>query len=86
MARPAQELRVDEKLEELQARRLVEAPEALSLLAGQAQSGHLQELAIHAPEQRIVYDRPFDSHRRLLALTPGCVAGVVADAVELLHN
>jgi hypothetical protein len=60
MARPAQALRVDEKLEELQARRLVESPQALSLLPGQAKSGHLQELAIHALEQRIAYDGPLD--------------------------
>jgi hypothetical protein len=54
MTKPAQKLRVDERLEELHADRLIESPQPLGLLAGQPQSRHLQEFARHSSQQRIV--------------------------------
>jgi hypothetical protein len=54
MARPAQKLRVDKELQELQARRLFEVPESLGLLTRQPQARLLQKLGIDALEQCII--------------------------------
>lgn len=50
-ARPTQETRVDERVEQGRAERGIEAPQALRLLLCQTHAGHLQELGLNPPQQ-----------------------------------
>ncbi|HXD16700.1 MAG TPA: hypothetical protein VN654_06770 [Vicinamibacterales bacterium] len=50
IACPEQELRIDQRAEQLVARRAIETPEPLRLLRRQPQSGHLDVFALNASQ------------------------------------